>query len=109
MSRVFTKPMLLERRSVEVGTDRRPVSSWSVAVVVRGSDRHRVDDRQEDGGDVIEQERVVYLPADTVIEPGDRLTYDGMQWIVVGAPYQAYSHRTRGVHHLEVRVRAGAR
>lgn len=108
-SHVFRKPMTLERRSVEVGTDRRPTDGFSTAEQVLGATRHRLDDRNNDAGDVIRQEQLVYLPAGVAIAPGDRLTFDGQQWIVVGFPFQAYSQRERAVHHQEVRVRAGAR
>ena len=74
-----------------------------------GAVRHRLDDRKNDGGDIVQQELVVYLPPGTVIEPGDELGFDGDTWRVVGNPFEAWSHRTRSVHHLEVRVRGAQR
>lgn len=109
MSTVFRKPMVLERRSTDVGADQRPTSGYAAAVTVYGATRHRLDDRNEDGGDVIRQEQLVYLAPEVAIEPGDRLTFDGLVWEVIGEPFQAYSQRAKRVHHLEVRVRTGQR
>lgn len=109
MSSVFRKPMQLERRSVGVDAAGRPNESFSVAVTIYGSTRHRLDDRANDGGVITEQEQMVYVLPGADIEPGDRITFDGKTWTVVGEPFQAYSHRSRSVHHEEIRVRWSAR
>lgn len=106
---VLRKPMTLERASEDVGPDRRPTVTLAPAETVYGATRHRLDDRNQDAGDVVRQEQLVYLGPDVAIAAGDRLTFDGHTWIVVGEPFQAYSQRTRSVHHQEVRVRVGER
>jgi hypothetical protein len=108
VSYVFRKPMTLTRFSADVSS-RRPVRSAGASTTVYGAVRHRLDDRVSDAGDIVSQELIVYLPAGTVIEPGDELTFDGDTWRVVGNPFEAYSQRSQSVHHLEVRVRGAQR
>jgi hypothetical protein len=100
--------MTLTRYSADVSS-RRPVRTASATSTVYGAVRHRLDDRVADGGDIVSQELVVYLPAGTAIEPGDELGFDGDTWRVVGNPFEAFSQRTQSVHHLEVRVRGAQR
>lgn len=109
MSRVFRKPMTLTRVSNTVGSDGRTAVTTAAPVTVNGALRHRLDDRALDGALVVQQEQIVYLPAGTSIAPGDQLAFDGSTWEVIGNPYEAWSHRSQSIHHLEVRVRAGAR
>lgn len=108
MTRVLRKPMTLTRVTANT-TSGRPAAPTTATSTVYGATRHRLDDRQYDGGDVIQQEQLVYLPAETTIEPGDTLTFDGRTWTVVGIPFPAFSQRKRATHHLEVRVRVGVR
>jgi hypothetical protein len=109
VSLVFKKPIVVERRSTDIGTDRRPQAAWSTPETVLGAIRHRLDNRVEDAGVVVQQEQLVYFPGDFDLPAGSRVTFDGFTWEVVGDPFRAYSHRKNAVHHIEVRVRVGAR
>lgn len=107
-SRLFSEPLVVVTRAEVVGADGRVVNRLS-SVQVLGAFRQRVSADAFDDGVVVTDEALVYLPPETVVEPGDAVVVRGDEYEVVSTGFPAVNFRTGQPHHLEARVRRSQR
>lgn len=109
LSQLLNTPVMIISRSPSGDKDEygnETDAETTIATVGELQQRRRNEPAAE--GEVSDAQWDLFLPAGTQIDTGDAVQVDGIEYELVGAPWEARNPRTQTVSHIEATVRRTA-